>query len=149
MVALVAVFTVLGPVLGGVVFWLGVGVAMGAVQSLDELSNLFIGGLAVSIALAPLGMIQAAIAGIISGLVSRGTLSPGRWIAYSGAIGAGVSVFSVLTVFVVGIFAREQSVASALLGGVGAMLVTGGVAAMVCAWICLPFRPRRAALPPA
>ncbi len=142
-IALLLVFTLIGPVLGGLVFWVGSGVVFGAVKSVSDLGKLATGALAVSIAMAPLGMVQALITGIISGLVSRGTSSPAGWLAVSSVIGGIASVLSVPTALLVYYTARHEGFAHALAFGTGSMFISGAGAALLCASLCVRIRPRR------
>lgn len=143
-IAFLAVFTLVGPLVGGMVFWLGGGLLLGVATDAEDVQNLAIGALAVSLALAPLGMVQAIITGVISGLVSRGTLSTRRWITYTTASGGAVSALSLLTVLLVYVLGRSYGFWTSLGAGVGGMFAMGALSALVCAVICHKFRPRRA-----
>lgn len=145
-VALLLVFTLIGPVVGGLIFWIGGGVLMGAVKSPVDLGNLAIGALGISLGLAPLGMVQALITGLISGLVSRGTSRHGLWIAITAGAGGLASALSVPTALLVHSIASHDGVAQALSVGMGSMFASGAGAALICACLCSGFRPRRAPL---
>lgn len=63
-IALLLVFTLIGPVLGGLIFWVGSGVVFGAVKSVSDLGKLATGALAVSIAMTPLAWFRRLLPGL-------------------------------------------------------------------------------------
>ena len=142
-VALLLVFTLIGPVVGGLIFWIGGGVLVSAVKNPADLGNLAIGALGISLGLAPVGMIQALITGLISGLVSRGTSRHRLWIAITVGAGGLVSALSLPTALLVHSIARDGGFTQALVFGMGIMFASGVGAALICAVLCMGFRPRR------
>ena len=143
--ALLAIFVLLGPVVGGMTFWVGGGLLIGAVLGFKDFGNLASGALAISIGLAPLGMIQALITGIIAGLISRRVKSAPKWILWTTLTGTLVSAFSLLTVLAAYVFSAQYGAASGVFIAFTGMSVVGAVSSAACAALSVKLRPLAAA----
>lgn len=139
---LVLVFTIAGPLIAGATLGLFLTVFVIVAGNPQDVLAALISVMAVGLVLIPLGGVSALIAGIISGLVSRGTLSTRRWLAYSALAGAMASAISVITPLLVFLFGESFSFWGSIGVGLATMFVLGAMASFACGLICRGFRPR-------
>ncbi len=140
LLGVVLVFTTGGSLIAGIIFLLSLVALFVAVG--ESLLVALATAAGVLLVLGPLGAISALITGLISGLVSRGTLSTWRWLGYTAALGGGLTAFSLQTVLVMLISTRDHGMWSNIVYSLGMMFVLGAVSAFVCGWLCRGFRPR-------
>lgn len=139
---LVLVFTVAGPLIAGIILGLFLTTFVVVAGDPQDVFPALISLTGVGLVLIPLGGISGLIAGIISGLVSRGTLSTRRWLAYSALAGAMTSAISVITPLLVFLFGESFGFWLSIGVGLATMFVLGAIASLACGWICRGFRPR-------